>query len=111
LVRQAEQAIGPEQLPRAVPGQLAPVLVPHGRLRRRAGWPPALNAAVEAALAADHLRPPEGVSWADWERVLTVRRAEAATPIEELRRLGPRLAADEVLLTVDAVLTPKADGR
>jgi hypothetical protein len=40
------------------------------------------------------------VSWADWERVLAARRAAAETPIKALRHLGPRLAVDEVLLTV-----------
>ena len=64
-----------------------------------------LNAAVEAALAAKEVCPPEGVSWADWEWVLAARRAEAATPVEDLRLLGPMLEAEQVLLTVDEVLT------
>ena len=72
---------------------LMPVLVPHDQPRRRAGWPPELNAAVEAALAAEQVRPPAGVSWADWERVLAARRAEADRPIEELRLLGPTVAS------------------
>jgi hypothetical protein len=45
------------------------------------------------------------VTWADWERVLQVRRQEATRPIEDLRTLGPQVGADEVLLTADEVLT------
>src|ERR671916_1024699 len=59
---------------------------------------------------AETIRPPEGVSWADWERVVAARRAEADRPIEELRTLGPTVAADEVLVTVDEVLTRKPRG-
>jgi hypothetical protein len=110
LIRQAEQAEAAAVLERAAPGELAPMLVPHDRPRQRAGWPAELNAAVAAALVAEQVRPPQGVSWADWERVLAARRAEAATPIEDLRHLGSRLGEDEVLLTIDEVLTPKADG-
>jgi hypothetical protein len=43
-------------------------LVPHHQPRRRPGWPAELNAAVDAALAADQVCPPEGISWANWER-------------------------------------------
>ena len=43
-------------------------LVPHDQPRRRPGWPAKLNAAVDAALTAEEVCPPEGVSWADWER-------------------------------------------
>jgi hypothetical protein len=37
--------------------------------------------------------------------VLAAWRAEAATPVEDLRFLGPMLEAEQVLLTVDEVLT------
>jgi hypothetical protein len=110
LIRQAEQTEAAALLECTSHTDLAPVLAAHTQPRRRAGWPAELNAAVEAALAREQIRPPDGVSWADWERVLTARRAEAELPIEDLRHLGPRLAADEVLLTIDEVLTPKADG-
>jgi len=79
--------------------------MPHDQPRRRAGWPTELNAAVDAALASKQVCPPESVSWADWERVLAARRAEATCPIEDLRHLGPELEANQVLLTVDEVLT------
>ncbi len=75
--------------------------------RRRAGWPAELNAAVDAALAWEQVRPPEGVSWADWERVLAARRAETTCVVEDLRHLGPALEPNQVLLTVDEVLTRK----
>jgi hypothetical protein len=109
VIRQTEQAEAAALLAGAEGTALLPVLVPHQQARRRAGWPPELNAAVEAALAAETIRPPEGVSWADWERVVAARRAEADRPIEELRTLGPTLAAGEVLLLVDEVLTRQPD--
>jgi hypothetical protein len=105
IIRQAEQA---EVAVLAAQQNLASVdlqLVPHDQPRRRAGWPAELNAAVDAALAADQVRPPSGVSWGDWERVLAARRAETTCPVEELRHLGPVLEPDQVLLTVDEVLT------
>ncbi|MBA3946687.1 MAG: hypothetical protein H0X37_19255, partial [Herpetosiphonaceae bacterium] len=80
-------------------------VVPHSEPRQHAGWPAELTAAVEAALQAEQPRPPDGVSWADWERVLAARRGETACSTDELRHLGPRVQADEVLLTVDEVLT------
>jgi hypothetical protein len=84
-------------------------LVPHGQSRRRAGRAAELNAAVDAALAADQVRPPDGVSWADWERVLAARRAEGPQTAEALRHLGPELEPDQVLLTVDEVLTRRPE--
>ncbi len=85
-------------------------IVSHGQPRRRAGWPAELNAAVDAALATEQVCPPAGVSWADWERVLTARREEASRTVEELRHLGPELEPEQVLLTVDEVLTPRCEG-
>jgi hypothetical protein len=111
LIRQAEQAMSVPPSALTAPAGSTPVLVPHARPRRRAGWPADLNVAVEAALAAEQVRPPQGVSWADWERVLEARRAEASWPVEELRTLGPTLAEDEVLLTIDEVLTRRASGQ
>jgi len=43
--------------------------------------------------------------------VLAARQAEAAVPVEELRHLGPELEADQVLLTVDEVLTRRPEPR
>ena len=109
LIRQAEQA---EVVALGTRDDLASLdlnLVPHGQPRRRAGWPAELNAAVDAALAREQVRPPDGVSWTDWERVLAARRAEATFPVEKLRHLGPELEAEQVLLTVDEVLTRKPE--
>ena len=107
LIRQAEQAEVSALASRDDLATVALTLVPHEQPRRRAGWPAELNAAVDAALAREQVRPPDGVSWADWERVLAARRAEAAVPVEELRHLGPALEPNQVLLTVDEVLTRK----
>jgi len=49
------------------------------------------------------------VSWADWDRVLTARRADRAQAVEDLRHLGPELVADQVLVTVDEILTRKPE--
>jgi hypothetical protein len=38
---------------------------------------------------------------------VTVRRAEQVQTVEELRRLGPEVAPDQVLTTMDEVLTRK----
>jgi hypothetical protein len=109
VIRQAEQAevaalMGHDNLT-----TLDMQLVPHGQSRRRVGWAAELNAAVDAALAADQVRPPDGVSWADWERVLAARRAEGPRTAEALRHLGPELESDQVLLTVDEVLTRRPE--
>jgi len=109
IIRQAEQAEASALLQRADLAAMDLHVVPHDQPRRHAGWPAELNAAVEAALVAEQVRPPDGVSWADWDRVLAARRAEQMHPLEELRHLGPELAADQVLLTVDEVLTRKPE--
>ncbi|HEU5098684.1 MAG TPA: UPF0236 family protein [Roseiflexaceae bacterium] len=109
VIRQAEQA---EVAALATRDDLAPLklnLVPCEQPRRGAGWPAELNAAVEAALAREQIRPPDGVSWADWDRVVAARRAQAMCPIEEVRHLGPELEPNQVLLTLDEVLTRKPE--
>ena len=60
-------------------------------------------------MAREQVRPPEGVSCADWERVVAARRAEVASPVEELCHLGPALEPNQVLLTVDEVLTRRPE--
>jgi hypothetical protein len=109
IIRQAEQTEIATLLQRDDLVTLELLVVPHGQPRRWAGWPEELNAAVDAALADAHVRPPVGVSWADWERVPPARRADTTYPVEELRQLGPALGADQVLLTVDEVLTRKPE--
>jgi len=84
--------------------------VPLDRPRRRPGWPAALSAAVGTALADDARQPPAGMTRADWERVRVAHAREPATPLAELRRLGPRVAPGQLVLTLDEVLT-RAPGR
>ncbi|HVO70356.1 MAG TPA: hypothetical protein VMT24_09940, partial [Aggregatilineaceae bacterium] len=104
LIREAErlQTLALIQSPDA--GKTLRV-VPHPPPRQRPAWPAELNEAVEVALAAQQVRPPDGVTWADWSRVLAVRQAEANRPVTALRQLGPQLAPHEVLVTVDEILT------
>lgn len=78
--------------------------VPATPPRRPAAWPQEVQAAVQTALAAESPTPPEGVCPADWDRVVAVRRAEAATPLAALARLGPEMAPEQVLATADGVL-------
>jgi hypothetical protein len=106
-MRQAEQAESAVLLQRDDLATLELQVMPHDQPRRRAGWPAELNAAVETALATEQVCPPEGVSWADWDRVRAARRADATRTMEDLRHLGPALEADQVLVTVDEVLTRK----
>jgi hypothetical protein len=87
-------------------GSHVPVpLVPHATPSRRAGWPAALSMAVEAALAHEHPCPPQGISWADWARVLEARRTDPARAATDLRFLGPEVEAHQVLVAMDEVLT------
>lgn len=90
---------------------LRPCLVPAPTPRRRAGWPVALCAAVDQALATEAPAPPTGVRRADWERVLAVRRQEQTEAATDLRRLGPRVGADEVVASADEVLTRRPQRR
>jgi len=83
---------------------LAAQWVPADPPRRPAAWPAEVQEVVATALAAESPTPPEGVSVAAWERVLAVRRAEAATPLSTLARLGPQLAPDQILVTADGVM-------
>jgi hypothetical protein len=107
LIRQAEQAEVAALLERTDLADLTPQLVPAQQPRRRAAWPTELTAAVDAALIAGAKRPPPGVTAADWERVLTVRREEHIQAVADLQRLGPQVAPDEVLTSTDEVLTRK----
>jgi len=109
-IRQAEQAEVEALLQRSDLGTLKPRLAPAERPRRRPSWPAELNDAVETALEAGS-GPPEGVSMADWERVLAARRQEASLSAEELRHLGPELEEDQVLVTADEVLTRRPEKR
>lgn len=107
ILRAAEQAEVAALLEREDLDCLTPSLLPAERPRRRAGWPTELQAVVDAALITGTTRPPVGVTHADWARVLTVRREEHTQAAVDLRRLGPEVASDQVLVTTDEVLTRK----
>src|SRR6266536_5199502 len=74
IIRQAEQAEVAALLAHHDLTTLRPQLIPPQQPRRRAAWPVELTAAVDAALIVGATRPPPGVTTADWERVLAVRR-------------------------------------
>lgn len=105
-IRAAE--IGEAQALLADPDRLARAraqLVPAQEPRRKAAWPQEVTAAVEAALAEERAKPPEGVRPADWERVLAVRREEQeALTTAQLRRLGPQVAPEQIVVGGDEVL-------
>lgn len=109
ISRQVEQNEVAAVLQRSDLARLDLLLVPHDQPRRRAGWPAELNATVDAGLAAEQAYPGAGVSWAEWERVLAARRAEARREVEALRHLGAKLEPDQVLVTVDEVLRRKPE--
>jgi hypothetical protein len=66
IIRQAEQVEVAALSTRDSLAMLKLQVLPHAQPRRHAGWPAELNAAVNAALAREQIRPPGGVSWADW---------------------------------------------
>lgn len=111
LIRQAYEAEVAALLARPDLTALKPVLVAGPQPRYRAGWPEALNAAVDAALAEANPTPPPGVSAADWDRVLTVRRQEKEVSARTLRHLGPEVKPDQVIASTDEVLTRKPEKR
>jgi hypothetical protein len=105
LLREAAEQEVQALLARPERTGLTAQLVPATPPRRPAAWPAALHAAVAQALAQADPEPPAGVSRADWERVLAVRRQETGPPdLARLARLGPELAADQVLVSADEVL-------
>jgi hypothetical protein len=105
LLRAAAAQEVQEWLPHPEREQQLPHLVPVTAPRRKAAWPRELEAVVAAALAVEDPTPPEGVTPADWERVLAVRRAaREEPPLSVLRRLGPELGAAQLLACADEVL-------
>jgi hypothetical protein len=103
LIRQAEQAEVTALQAQPDLAGLQAQLGPADEPRRPAAWGVELNQAVETALAQADPHPPEGISPADWERVIQVRRAEATATAAQLRRLGPVIEPDEVLASVDDI--------
>ena len=79
-------------------------LVPIDKPRRPAAWPDEIRDAVGQALQQPDARPPTGVSQADWDRVLAARRDDPGLSVDQLARLGPRVAEGEVCVSVDDIL-------
>jgi hypothetical protein len=104
VIRQAEVAEVEALLAQDQWSDRKPHLVPLTQPRRQANWPTELRDAFASALEAEQALPPQGVSLADWERVLEARRRELLEP-EELRRLGPKISEGQVMACVDEVLT------
>lgn len=90
---------------------LEPNLIDRQPSQLRASWPAELNEAVEKRLEEESPKPPEGVKGCDWERVLERHRQETHVSSEVLRKLGPEVAPDEILVTADEVLTRKPEPR
>ena len=103
FIRQAEQAEVAALQQRADLSGLKAQLGQAGSPRRPAAWAVELNQAVETALAQGQPQPPEGVTAADWERVMQARQAEMTTSAAELRRLGPQVQPGEVVASVDEI--------
>lgn len=105
-IRAAEAAEVAQLLadPKRLTGARAELVVSETK-RQKAAWPTELNQAIEAALATATPTPPDGVTGADWERVLEVRREEQELrTAEQLRRLGPTIASDQIVVATDEVL-------
>jgi len=111
IIRKAEAAEVEMLLSQEDLSKLKANLIPNKEPRRQASWPEELNEIVEKALSAEEWKAPEGVSIADWERVLTARQEERSLTTEQLRRLGPEVAADQIVAAVDEVLTRKPERR
>jgi hypothetical protein len=109
LIRQAEAAEVQALWEHPHLLELEPQLVAHRPSRLRAGWPEELNAAVDKALTAGEKRPPEGVTQAHWDRVLDRHRQDEHLSAAQMRRLGPAVTEDEILVTADEVLTRKPE--
>jgi len=68
FIRQAEQAEVATLRQQPDMAMLPFQLVPPDQPRRRTSWPAELQAAVEAAVAAEQEHLSVGVAWAEWER-------------------------------------------
>lgn len=105
-IREQEEAQVEEILQQEAPAREA-LLVPGQPPRRGPDWPEAVAQAVEDALNAQAWdQPPEGVSIADWERIVAQiqEHEEAASTLKRLARLGPRLRPNELLIALDGIM-------
>jgi hypothetical protein len=105
LVRGAEREAITVPVHQASASQESVPLVLHATPNRRAGWPATLSSAVEAALTHEHPCPPQGITWADWARVLEAQRTDPARAAADLRFLGLAVDEHQILVAMDEVLT------
>jgi hypothetical protein len=111
IIRQAEQAEVAALEQQASLDGLKAQLCAAREPRRPAAWAVELNQAVETALAQPDPQPPEGVTAADWERVLQARQSEMTTRAEKLRRLGPQVQPGEVVASLDEIEVRRPEKR
>ncbi len=99
---------GPAEIQQPIePSVGTPVLVLGRPPRRGPDWETAVAQAVEEALNVGHLeQAPDGVSEADWERIVTQVRAheEGAQIIKHLARPGPELRPNDLLIALDGIV-------
>lgn len=111
IIRQAEQAEVEALLKRpdleGLQAQLQSAVEP----RRPAAWATEMNQAVETALTQPDPQAPEGVTAADWERVVQARQAETSARVKRLRRLGPQVQSGEVVASVDEIEVRRPEKR
>ena len=111
IIRQAEQAEVEALLERPnLEGLQAQLQTAEGP-RRPAAWAVELNQVVETALAQPNPQPPEGVTVADWERVVQARQDETTARVEHLRLLGPQVQPGEVVASVDEIEVRRPEKR
>lgn len=102
IIREAEAAEVEALLAQDEWSGVRPQLVTSPEPRRQASWPGEMQETIAQALAVGQVTAPQGVSLEDWERVIENRRTELPD-LEDLRRLGPHLRADQELACLDEV--------
>lgn len=106
-IRTEEEAQAEAILAQEEPPSGEAILVPGAPPRREPAWPEAVAQAVEEALNGQAWEdPPQGISRADWERVVThvQQHVQTSKNVQALARLGPRLGPQELLVAVDGIV-------
>jgi len=114
IIRQAEADDVKALLAQPDLTEFPPNLVPAERPRRRPDWPEEFSAAVEKTLSNSQSTPPEGISQADWERVVTYQRetsSELGHPDADLACLGPEVRSQQVVAATDGIVVRRQERR
>jgi len=90
--------------------EVKPRLVSLGSPRRKSSWPEELNSAIDKLLEERNPVSPEGISQSDWERVLIKCKNERHSA-EELRKLGPEVTENQIVVNTDEVLVRATEKR